>query len=486
MAQSAGEFGNLQVNELADAPSNVDFTIKKKISDWKHVPTIGHAWELVNSAYLNHEHEIGKEAARYLQAHLKHIAPQLRKVVYEVLGESDEPQFPGIRNIPFEGLYNEVQMEMRNVKNRLKYYLRNDLLWLELGRLYSILGELKKAEQAVNISIYFSNKRSRYFLRTASRFFYHIGKYDVAQSVIRLSPALKSDPWLVSADISYSNKMGRNPVNLKPALAMIESKNYSNAAISELAGVLATMEFHSKEFKKARKFTRQSLLAPNDNSLAQAEWLSQSVADISVAPWIDKVTLGFEARSFEYLHAKEYSKSLEEATNWLLDQPFSKRASHFVSFLCTGLMSKYDLAVEVGELGRRSNPNYFPILNNLAFAYISKGDFVNGEKMLEELIRSANGTEEKIFAMATTGFYYFRTNDVITGKEFYQRAIEWSQRANLPNMKELAEAHYLREISLAGQLPSHVAISAIENLKRVDKEQRKHLIDTLKLAARHS
>lgn len=342
-----------------------------------------------------------------------------------------------------------------------------------------------KAEQSVRIGIHFSNCQNRYFLRGASRFYHHIGKYDEAQHVIRRSPFLKQDPWLLSADISYANKMDRNAVNAKRGFELLDSKNYSNESISELAGVLATMELNNAEVKKARRLTQQSLLAPNDNSLAQAEWISREVNGISIEPWIDKIGYGYEARTFEHLYHKRYEGCLSQAMQWVVDQPFSKRACHFVTFFCTALNDNFDTAIEVGKLGAECNPTYFPILNNLAFAQISAGHLIEAKVTLEKLAALAATSREQCFTLATTGFYYYRSKDIMTGRQLYQRAIEIATKAGLEDVRGLAEANLLKESCLSGELPFIVAVDSLKALKTKEpvlESQIDHMVEEISKA----
>jgi hypothetical protein len=351
--------------------------------------------------------------------------------------------------MPVESLVAITKQQIAGIKRKISYYLRNEYLWLELGRLYAITGDLIKAHQCVKIAVHFSNKENRYFLRTVSRFYYHIGQYDTAQSIIRLSPLLKKDPWLLAIDISYSRKMGRHATNAKRGLEMLKVRNYTNESISELAGVLGTLEYENDDTKQARKLTRQSLLAPNDNSLAQAEWLSREITDIPIEPWIDKVPLGYEARAYEHYFNNLLETSLREAMHWVLDQPFSKRACHFASYLSTALLGNHQLAIEVGELGACSNPDFFPIFNNLTYAYVSKGDFPSAETNLN---------------------YKYRSGDIISGREYYTLAIDTAKKNNLGELKLLAEANLIRESCLAKEISLSSAFRALDILKQNHKE----------------
>lgn len=445
-------------------------TLQRKKQEWELNKTYGSAWELVNSAYVNQEYKIGHEAASFLSRSLNPLSKNLQSVIREILHDTQpENTVNEVTILPVESLMEMTKLEIKSVKRKISFYLRNEFLWLELGRLYCIIGNLYKADQCVAIALHFSNNHNRYFLRCVSRFYYHIARYDEAQNVIRRSPYLKKDPWLLSADISYANKMERHAVNAKTGIELLESHNYNNQAITELAGVLGTMEFKNDSLKKARKFTRQSLLAPNDNSLAQAEWISREIRDISIEPWIDKIAYGYEARTFEYLYSKNYVKTLDESLRWVMDQPFSKRACHFVSYFCIGPTQKYNLAIEVGELGANSNPTHFPILNNLSFAYSSVGDFVKAEKTLEKLASLVSDAREQCFALATTGYYYYRSKDLITGEECYQRAISLAVKNNFSDLKRLAEASLLREKFFAGQISYLQTANALDTIKEEAK-----------------
>jgi tetratricopeptide (TPR) repeat protein len=461
------------------APAHTD-VVQRKIADWNVHRNTGYAWELVNSAFINREFQVAREAARFLRENVTKLSKQLQIVIKAVLEEDlTEKPAPEKNVVQVKGLLESTKREIRETKRKISYYLRSEYLWLELARLYSIIGNLPKAEQCIGIGLHFSNDQNRFFLRGASRFYHHIGKYDEAQSVIRRSPALKRDPWLLSADISYANKMGRFAVNAKSGVEMLESKSYSNQSISELAGVLATMELKNASVKKAKKFTQQSLLAPNDNSLAQAEWISREVNDISLQPWIDKIDQGFEARAFEYLYNKRYEVCLSEAMKWVIDQPFSKRAAHFVTFFCTALTDNYETAIEVGQLGADCNPDYFPIWNNLGFAQVSAGDLHAARGTLERLNGLAKTDREKCFALATTGFYYYRSKESDIGRELYREAIEIATKTGMHDVRDLAAANLMRESCLSGEVPLPMAMDALKGLKAKDPglaEQIDHMV----------
>jgi hypothetical protein len=51
----------------------------------------------------------------------------------------------------------------------------------------------------------------RFALRSAARFFLHVGKPDDAQTILRRSEATRRDPWLMAAEIAVSTVADRTP-----------------------------------------------------------------------------------------------------------------------------------------------------------------------------------------------------------------------------------------------------------------------------------
>ena len=62
-------------------------SLERKKQEWEINKTYGSAWELVNSAYVNQEYNIGQEAARFLNQSLNPLSKNLQLIIREILHE---------------------------------------------------------------------------------------------------------------------------------------------------------------------------------------------------------------------------------------------------------------------------------------------------------------------------------------------------------------------------------------------------------------
>ena len=76
--------------------------------------------------------------------------------------------------------------------------------------------------------------------------------------------------------------------------------------------------------KKAKKLFAKSLINPNDNTVAQAEWAARRLG-LVVTEQALKVPLSFEANSTHSYRSLEIENSIQQAMQWLDDEPFSSR-----------------------------------------------------------------------------------------------------------------------------------------------------------------
>jgi tetratricopeptide (TPR) repeat protein len=361
--------------------------------------------------------------------------------------------------IPLQTFFKYISKKLNHIRKRLIDYPYNPLLWLELARLHSILGNNLKAERSLSVGHTLSNGVNRTITRAYSRFFYHIGETDKAHEIIRKSPLILSDPWIMSAEISYSIKRNRFSPNIKKGIELIDSKNYASFEISELASMVGTIELHNGSAKNAKKFVQKSLEAPNDNSLAQAEWLSRHIDHIGFSFWLEKVDFAFEAKAHEYLYEKKFPESLKEGFNWVIDQPFSKRAVQFSSYIACALLNDQKSAIEICNFGLRSNPENFEIINNLVYATALDNQIIEAKEWLSKSILLAHEEKHKIFIYANEGLIHFREKNPELGRISYKKAFELAEKLKEENLKYSAQVNLLRQEYLCNALSKERVIS---------------------------
>ena len=440
-----------------------DFIAKSE--EWQLTKSVPAAIELVNAANSLGLPNEAKDAARFLKNQLN-IPPQLFKIIKSVLGEPVEETDDSPEDIPLQTFFKYVGKKLNHIRKRLIDYPDNPLLWLELARLHSILGNNLKAERSLLVGHTLSNGVNRAITRAFSRFFYHIGERDKAHEIVRKSPLIRTDPWIIAAEISYAIKRKRFSPNIKKGIELIDSKNCASFEISELASMIGTIELYNGATKKAKKFVQKSLEAPNDNSLAQAEWISRQIDHIGFNIWLEKVDFAFEAKAHEFLYKKKYKESLKEGFNWVIDQPFSKRAVQFSSYTACALLNDHKSAIDICHFGLRSNPENFEIINNLVYAYALDNQISNAKRWLAKLILFAKEEKHKIFIYANEGLISFREKNAELGRTHYNNALQLAEKLKEHNLKQSAEINFLREEYLNNTLSKEKAMSIIKSIQK--------------------
>lgn len=456
-----------QDKQQASDTRKEDIFFLATLRDWKQSPSIPTAIELVNAANALNLKEDATEAARFLRNY-NNLPAQLFHIIKVVLKEAIEEEKPKTIDTPLDTFYKYIGKKVNYIRKRLINYQTNPLLWLELARLHSILGNNEKAERSLLIGHKLSGGLNRAITRAYSRFYYHIGDTERAHDIIRQSPLIGKDPWIMSAEISYAVKRDRFSPNVKKGIELIDTRQYSPTEISELASMVGTIEMFTGSTRKAKKFVQKSLISPNDNSLAQAEWLSRHIDNIEFSPWLDKVDFAYEAKAFEYLNEKKFTDSLRESCNWVIDQPFSSRAIQLSSYVAAALINNPRMAIDICNFGLRSNPESFEILNNLVYASCLDNDTETAENLITKMVGLIREEKHKIFILANQGLILFRQKMPIEGKKKYQEAFALADKLEEPNLKHIAQINLWREELLAKTISKDSAISFLRGLGKQD------------------
>ena len=81
----------------------------------------------------------------------------------------------------------------------------------------------------------------------------------------------------MAAELALALSIEKAPAFLKPAISMLESGSVLPRQLTELAGAAASAYLTGAgPHRRSRKLFTQSLVDPNGNAVAQAEWASQS------------------------------------------------------------------------------------------------------------------------------------------------------------------------------------------------------------------
>lgn len=457
---------------------NLDFIMK--LEEWNQTKSIPSALELVNSAYSLGLNKSAVDAAKLLQLE-SNLPTSLVKIVRSILGQEDEIESKTlVQSSAIDTFFKFIGKHLSSVRKRLIDYPLNPLLWVEAARLHSILGNNVKAERCLIVAHKLSNGLNRSITRAYSRFFYHIGDTDRAHEIVRKSPLITNDPWIMASEISYALKRERFSNNVKKGLELIESKNYSPGSISELASMIATSEMFNGGFKNARRLAGTSLQSPNDNTLAQAEWLSRHLSNIHYYEWLDRIEFTYEAKAHEFLYKGNYDKALEEGFNWMIDQPFSQRAVQFTSYISSALIKNAKNTVEVCSFGLRSNSESFEITSNLTYARAILNETNEARKQLANLKLFARQEEHYVYINANEGLINFREKNYPEGEAFYKKAIGLAEKIKRPNLKRIALINFIREKCFANMLSKEEAIKQVLEVQKEHGSSTVGEVDAIK------
>lgn len=117
---------------------------------------------------------------------------------------------------------------------------RNAYAWVDLARLYTILGQTSSADRAIRIAISLAPE-DRFVLRSAARYFVHMDDPQAPQRLLNGARATRGDPWLIAAEVSVSQVAKRRSLTASIGQRGLDHSQWAPRSSSELAGALGTL-----------------------------------------------------------------------------------------------------------------------------------------------------------------------------------------------------------------------------------------------------
>jgi tetratricopeptide (TPR) repeat protein len=349
------------------------------------------------------------------------------------------------------------------LRSRLWLYPRTAPGWVDLAYYLTLSGKISAAERAMRVALQLA-PFNRFVLRSASRFYIHIGESERAHALLLKSDATLSDPWLVAGEIASATAANRTPRLIRRGREMVGDLNFDRLHVSELASAIGTvlMGAGSSPRREMKTMFRTSLDTPTENSLAQAEWASRRTSAVPLPDFENRADVA-EAQAWHHYVCGDYTQTLKFARQWRADQPFSARPVHLIAWIEASLSERYDSAIAVLTEAERPNPNDRRILNNLAFAYASRegpGDLLHAHRYNDRARKLSEADQDFVFVFATGGLIAYRENAPERGRQLYLKAIELASRPGVDErLAPMAWMYLAREESRAGGLFASTAIS---------------------------
>lgn len=335
--------------------------------------------------------------------------------------------------------------------SRLRAILRDDterpLIWSELSRHYTTVGENRKAIMAMQCALHRSSK-SRYLCRVATRLFVHVSEPDRALSLLQKNPNLQDDPWLIAAEIATSSHIGKNSRYIKIGEELVAASIVANNQISELAAAIGTIELTQGSIKKAKNLFRLSLQAPTENSLAQAQWAFEQDSKIAIPTAAWQTPAAYEAQALAFRQAHKWRQAVEACRQWLAVEPFSWRPAVLGSYL--GFHpDQSPLAEQFATAGLTAAPTDLMLLNNRAVARAYQGKLLEAFADVKMALSQIQGREYP-HLLATLGLIAFRAGYIDLGTSCYASSVSWFVGLKRQESAASAALHYGRELARIG------------------------------------
>lgn len=399
--------------------------LEEKLADWDNTRALGTAIDLVSCGIGGGWLTDVRAAAEYLAKYEQKLSPQVNSLVRHAL-RRPVPFDSGrsLANISSESstvTFDEAREKVAASRLRLQRDPRNMLAWLDLSRGWAILGEAEKAIWAIERALYLA-PHHRHALRAASRLFVHTGHFGRAHRLLYENPRTATDPWLMAAEISVAKIAGKKPRFAGRGRRLLDSGQLAPEHLTELQSAIGTLEYYNGANRRARKDLRASLVAPTDNSVAQARWMRKQLPGLSIADSAFELPQSFEARCWRALEEAKWDEARRQCIEWLYDEPFSSRPAQVGSYIGVSLTADPAFAEACARAGLQSDPEDSTLRNNLAVALAYQGEVEEAIEHYRRIKLPLEAHFPSYVYWATTGLLYFRSGDIDAGRQFYERA----------------------------------------------------------------
>ena len=471
--EATSELGELArpVIELENETAELDLSLARGIAEWEGSSSLWQGLDLLGTAVI-----AGRlEEFSALVAEIK-SNPLTPRAAREFLAKTQAAKaiqldLPGCDSIPGR----TSQSEIRTHRLNLAFAPRDPIEWMELARSYTIAGLNDKAGKAVLAALQLAPD-NRFVLRSAARFFIHIGEKDIAHGLLSRSRLIKQDPWVMASEIAIADSMGKTSRISRIAREKMEA-DVPPSELTELASALGSLEAESGNHRVARRYLRRALNGANENSIAQIRWLNRSRLNRSdLEDAIDVSGANpprlHEANAWEAFHKGEFEVARNESLCWLRDQPFASAPAILNSYIVSSIFLDFEAGKEIALDALRSNPDDPFLLNNLAVCLTEIGDLAAAETYLSRLPTEGLGGRVNASYKATFGMLEFRRGNIEEGRRLYRESIEKSKDSGDKETAARAAFHLAFEELIAHT--SHVD-EAIQRLK--DYEGQENFIE---------
>ena len=442
---------------------------EKTKGEWQENPKLFTAVELVGEALIIKDFESTEadEAARYILSH----AGTSQKLIAE-MAEAFR-RFHLLVNEDLNPTIEEINYgTIMTLKKSVRFYPLNSIAWNDLALSYATMGQYEKFRSAIVVALNLG-KTNRYILRSAARCYLHFGEADRAAYILNKSGLCSFDPWITSAEIAISEGTGLVSKCLGKAKLLLEDDNLTEYSKSELASNLGTVQMKYGAVKIAKKMIKMALLDPTENSLAQVQWMTNSLGinknqTDNLKRLESEVPGSYEAQSLRLYWDLKFEDSFKAAVVWGKFQQLSSKPIVHASHVAELFLQDDDLAIKVLCNSTPAQKNSFEYFNNMAVSLAKTGKISEAEKLIAEIDTEKLSNTHKTVLVATRGLLKFRLGSLEDGRKLYEQAINEFDRV---------------EDSVSAAVASYYFATEEKNAKSNDADKR--IKEAVKRLERH-
>lgn len=435
---------------------------------WSKNKSILNSIALVNSAVMSNELALAIDAAKMIKESPDSKSAQLVHLCDIVLGCKENTDDFVSNNVDLGNIIRKIGSKINSRRNSLKKFPRNAIGWVDLAMWYTVLGKIEKAERAIKIAMDLQ-PTNPFVVRAVIRFYIHLENHEKMNEIYqntRRNKFFDNNPRIMASSLTLGTILNDKGLSVKKAFRLIDDENYAPFETSDLKAVLATMEYHSGALKNSRRLFRKSLNNANENVVAQAEWANEQIGNLP----IEIEHNSHEAKSYICFNKENWSESYEEAIDWLLDQPFSAEPASHSSYLASAILDDNEKAIQICNIGLRSNPKNFTLLNNKAYSLAVNNDAEQAYHTIQKINPADLSKIEKIVYDATMGAIQFQKGDIVAGEFYYSQAIGNAKEQRLSEMEVMAKIYKMRAETLCGvasYTPEDIEIAFSQEIKKL-------------------
>lgn len=417
------------------------------VADWHRDKSVLVALDLLSYALLfrNIDDELVGDLTQYLNGKRAELPPPAAELVQLAAARYGHKSASIPKSACLPADYAEL---IRAARLKARDYQLNPINWVDMAYYYTVLGFAEKAKRSMTVALA-ANSENRYILRSAARFYLHAGDPAQALYALRSARSLRSDPWLIASEIAISEVSGKSSEMLKRAMLLATDEQLHPGNRAELLAQLATLEFYHGKASKARTLLRSALVCPNENVLAQTEFLSREFdtnRGEGYIPQLTDVRCTFEAQTWQNYWSGRFGEAIGSAKDWFSFQPFSSRPAIVASYLACVALDDDSESIRILETALVSSPSEFTLLNNLAVSHAKMGHIADAKRVLSLMDPSQLGEDDKAVHSATIGFVDVLSGNTPQGKSYYDKAIARFNRTR--NERALARLHFFYGLAL--------------------------------------